>query len=311
MCIRDSFNTLQTRHGEHRIAMKGPFARDCKAKVLHYFEPKSRNLFLLDLDSVSKDGAHLRHGGWVRISLDINFNFEEGFRSQVSPDGEIFITAPSHERRKGFFSVNFLGNTLTEEFPMKVAREHHCIVWADDGLFVVGGTDPNTGKALADCERYDFDEEDWKPIASVNVAASKAAMCSVGRSFLFKFGGLDSWGLPARTIECYDIRRNEWSIVRATAEADVLELCHDSMAAQISPDEILVFGGRSAEGFLLETGYIFFLPRLEDFNYTFGASDLVLKVIQTFLRFAGAYVPNSHIVHENALLLARSGYYEV
>jgi hypothetical protein len=89
-------------------------------------------------------------------------------------------------------------------------------------------------------------------IASCNIPAARATLCSFGDRFLFKFGGVDGDSAALHSIERYDIGKNVWEIVPITfglhLPASVISgfsFAPRCFAVQINPTDILFSCSRS------------------------------------------------------------------
>lgn len=83
-----------------------------------------------------------------------------------------------------------------------------------------------------------------------NVALSKATVCSFRDRYIFKIGGLNQFDYINKVIEIYDTTTDKWSIVRANPKnaLEEVQILEDSLAVQISEDQIYIFAGKNSNG---------------------------------------------------------------
>ena len=76
----------------------------------------------------------------------------------------------------------------------------------------------------------------------MNYERSGAATTLFNKTQIYAFYGTNSSGFNARTIECFDIYNNSWSIIPILNEIEGLQVTCGS-ACQINKDNIIIFGG--------------------------------------------------------------------
>jgi hypothetical protein len=137
-------------------------------------------------------------------------------------------------------------------------------VCAIESFIYVAGTFYNN-QVYPFCERYDSQKNKWKPIASMNVARSGAALCSFKNQYLFSFGGRVDQKRIVDTIEIYDIKKNTWQEIQASNIDKTKWIpAYMSNAYQITDKEIMIFGGKSALTFQIFDGvFVLDLERMQ------------------------------------------------
>lgn len=76
---------------------------------------------------------------------------------------------------------------------MNIYRYRHGVVYLGEYIYVIGGKGEND-KAIASCERYNIEKENWELICSLLTGVSDMGLCSWNERFLFKFGGINEYG---------------------------------------------------------------------------------------------------------------------
>jgi hypothetical protein len=82
------------------------------------------------------------------------------------------------------------------------------------------------------------------------VALRKPTLCNFKDRYIFKIGGINEFDYISKTIEIYDTTTDLWSMVRAAPKSimEDVQIMEDSLATQISDDQIYIFGGQNANG---------------------------------------------------------------
>jgi len=92
------------------------------------------------------------------------------------------------------------------------------------------------------CEKYSVKNDTWERIAMMHQARSRTAACLFDRKFIYVFFGTNSYGNNVRTIERYDIEKNQWDIVEPVNQIPGIETTCGA-AVQINSHQIILFGG--------------------------------------------------------------------
>lgn len=80
------------------------------------------------------------------------------------------------------------------------------------------------------------------------MAVRKATVCALGSRYVLKLGGLNEFDYINKIIELYDSATDKWALVRASPRniLEEVQLLEDSLALQVSEDQVYVFGGRNS-----------------------------------------------------------------
>jgi hypothetical protein len=147
------------------------------------------------------------------------------------------------------YEMNFLQRKLSPIGNLLKPRYGHEMVYAGEGLYVIGGSNDSDGM-LRDCEHYDLKTEGWRAIAPLNKRAFGPAACNWEGKYIYKFGGLLDDKVLNNTIERYDIKKNLWQIVNFEINSNRFSLFNDDFilpwccgVTQINSQQILVVGG--------------------------------------------------------------------
>mmetsp|Transcript_16458 Transcript_16458/g.11624 ORF Transcript_16458/g.11624 Transcript_16458/m.11624 type:complete len:85 (-) Transcript_16458:664-918(-) len=81
----------------------------------------------------------------------------------------------------------------------------------------------------------------------MRVPRTGVALCSFKNQYLFAFGGRVDQKRIVDTIEVYDIKRDVWQEIAAPlADKTKWVASYMGLAYQITDNEIMIFGGKSA-----------------------------------------------------------------
>lgn len=111
-------------------------------------------------------------------------------------------------------------------------------------IYVAGGYLDN--EITKSCECYDVDTNYWCKIKPLSEACTDLSLCSFNEKFIFKFGGQLMTMTLSENIEKYDPSKDRWYTINYTVEQSFKEsftFLRNSLAMQISEDEILIMGG--------------------------------------------------------------------
>jgi N-acetylneuraminic acid mutarotase len=94
---------------------------------------------------------------------------------------------------------------------------------------------------------YDIKKNKWSQIDSLRVARSGCALSAFKNNYIFAFGGRVDQKAIVDTVECYDISKNVWQEVQGPGiDKSQWVPGYMSLAYQITDNEIVIFGGKSA-----------------------------------------------------------------
>lgn len=190
-------------------------------------------------------------------------------RSIATEDGGIYLIGGCNKRRNQYlkkcYRYDEIFSQLVEKASMIYPHADHSLCTIEGFIYVVG-TFVNS-QVYGFCEAYDIQKNQWKQIDSLRVARSGVALSSFKNNFIFAFGGRIDQKNIVDTIECYDISKNVWQeITGTTRPLDKSQWIpgYMSLAYQITDNEILIFGGKSALTFQIFNGcYVFDVEKME------------------------------------------------
>ena len=170
-------------------------------------------------------------------------------RSIATEDGGIYLIGGCNKRRNQYlkkcYRYNEIFGNLDEKSPMIFPHADHSLC-AIEGFIYVVGTFVNS-QVYGFCEVYDIQKDQWKQIDSLRVARSGVALSSFKNNYIFAFGGRVDQKTIVDTIECYDISKNVWQeITGPQIEKSNWIPGYMSLSYQITDNEIIIFGGKSA-----------------------------------------------------------------
>lgn len=167
-------------------------------------------------------------------------------RSIATEDGTIYLIGGCNKKRNEYlkkcYKYDNIFTTMEEKAPMIFPHADHSLV-AIEGFIYVVGTFVNS-QVYGICEVYDVQKNEWKQIDSLRVARSGVALSAFKNNYIFAFGGRVDKDNIVDTIECYSISKNVWQEVQADKTNWIQG--YMSLAYQITDNEIMIFGGKSA-----------------------------------------------------------------
>jgi N-acetylneuraminic acid mutarotase len=72
---------------------------------------------------------------------------------------------------------------------MIYARKEHATIFLNGFVFAIGGYDGNSKEMLSTCEKYDFAQDKWTLVDSLNQQKCAFAATGVENKLIFVFGG--------------------------------------------------------------------------------------------------------------------------
>lgn len=126
--------------------------------------------------------------------------------------------------------------------PMPTARAAAGAAVVGNALYVIGGrtgSQPRSGLALADVERYDIDADTWTTVASLPTPRSDMAVVTKGGK-IYVFGGWNHNTGVINNVDVYDPVKDTWTALTPMPQARYVH-----MAARIG-NQAYVFGGATA-----------------------------------------------------------------
>lgn len=204
---------------------------------MHYFQPKTKKIFLNYLNSSSE--AY----NFEEIDLNIPFTIPENGKSLITPFGDIYFSGGVSNEKKGktlntLYKYNKFQKTLSIKNPFSIARKAHGFIYLGGFLFICGGLN-ESDENLDICEKYDLKVEKWSNAAKMLKKSSYFSLASFSNQLIFKFGGVGT----SNFIEKYDVFKDVWTEINYFAEFKNFNIPSLCGSIQINERDILVFGG--------------------------------------------------------------------
>ena len=174
---------------------------------------------------------------------------------------------------------------------MREKRAAHAMVFINGHIVVAGGISEDCG-ILSTCELYSVEEDEWSPIAPLNVPAMNASLCAFGESYLFKFGGKRSEETLNNNIERYSFDSDCWEIM-SFKSSGISQLPSSSCSVQINNREMLLFGG-TFKSYSEKTGVIYRVVLGE------GDKEICLELMSNELPTAEGFWVQQPILHNGS-----------
>lgn len=146
---------------------------------------------------------------------------------------------------------------------MNYPHADHSVCSVQGFIYVVGTFVNN--QVYGWCEVYDTQKDKWKQIDDMRVPRTGVSLCTFKNNFIFAFGGRVDQKRIVDTIEVYDISRNVWQEIDGSqADKTTWVPAYMGLAYQITDNEILLFGGKSAITFQIFNGcFVFDVEKME------------------------------------------------
>ena len=263
---------MQTYHAidKFNITIDDYFIKNEKIQpYLHFFQNNSKELYLFNLQNLSKNQGN----PFERIPLDIDFKIPNFHKSLSLPNGDIYMIGGSLEdvqdesRNKSPTIYLYKNNTLEIVAKLNHPRSSHAIAFCNGFIYIVGGI-TNNQRILEKCERFNVENRAVEEICPLNHPVASSCVCCFFQDYLFTFGGIcynnEGESVLSQAIEKYDIIRDKWfvldvsiiplmneqynSIVKNSQKLvgnGYFGLLSTASCCQINQSEILVMGGYS------------------------------------------------------------------
>ena len=254
---RKELNDIQVTNGDY-------FDADVYKKFIHFFQHKSKNLHLLDLDLLENQNIC----EFERVELDIDFKIPRWHRSMATPFSEIYLTGGVDVdnvdiKLKNSFVYDFNNRTMIEIDSMNVGRSGHAMIYLNGYIYVLGGFSDE--KEFTDkCERYNIRTNIWELISSMKFKSNNPCACSFRRKYIYKFGGKVDDNQLCNVIERYSPLIDKWNLIEFdipkeySYAPDGFVILSSSACVQVNQNQIFIFGGtyadysqKSAQSFVL------------------------------------------------------------
>ena len=118
---------------------------------------------------------------------NIEFNYYSS--ACTLPTGDVLITGGGISDAVYLFSTEKM--LPLPKRPMSQTRKEHASVFVNNYVYVLGGYDGTSNSFLSSCERYDIENDEWKPIDSMAIAKCAFGACVVNNRYIMVVGGYD------------------------------------------------------------------------------------------------------------------------
>ena len=133
---------------------------------------------------------------------------------------------------------------------MNTGRYLHLLIYIRDCIYSIGG---NNGCVLNVCERYNIGKNEWSIVSPLKRGRQALGGCSFNSRYIYTICGFD--GLKSlSTIEILDTLYpdNHWVILNIHSHPKFTPRFWSGVT-QISPSELIIFGGGSQLSFCMNT----------------------------------------------------------
>jgi len=188
-------------------------------------------------------------------------------RSIATESGTIYLTGGYIKHvnvyLKHCYRYDEIFGTLNQVANMNYPHADHSICAIGGFIYVVGNYVNN--QVYGHCEQYDTQKDTWKKIADMRIPRSGVSLCAFKNNYMFAFGGRVDQKRIVDAIEVYDITRNVWQEIQTPFVNKVQWVpSYMGLAYQITDNEIILFGGKSAITFQIFNGcFVFDVEKME------------------------------------------------
>ena len=245
------------------ISTANYFADECKHKILHFFQDNTKLLRIIDVESLYNSVSKSCH--IFDIPLNISFEIPAWHKSLITPSGDIYLiggvnTNEGNKELKNVYKFDYDELTLIEYPSILKERYGHELCYYNDSIYILGGSNDFHGM-MVHCEKYDLLEKKSCEIAPLKIASFGGCSSVFQKEFIYLFGGLIEDKVLNESIQCYDIKKNCWEIIKYEYEKneniEIFSILWCSAATPINSHQILVFGGYFAENEGSRSSFIF------------------------------------------------------
>lgn len=270
-----------------------------EARILHFFEPRTKNMHFVDLDkhiqSITKNIESYKNNilhqssaplEFKVIELENDFTIPRHHKSLITPEGYILLTGGLEQLKNSaitFFPdtyiLDYTNHRLEQLAPMIYPRAGHGLVYTPNGIVAVGGI-TKSQVVTETCEIYNIEENKWYQIASLNEPTMNSTLCLFNEAYVIKISGKMAEHELCQYVELYSFEDNGWTILECDDPNMVLP--SSCGCIQINEREILIFGG-SYEQYSDRTDSILIMTIDDDLQtYTIRNSSITLPVKENF-----------------------------
>ncbi|EGR31478.1 kelch motif family protein, putative [Ichthyophthirius multifiliis] len=264
---------------KQNIVNRNYFDQLCHQKYIHYFQPQTNDLYLLDISNIIND-KQIINPTWQKIPLEIGFKILHDHSSIITPQGDIYICGGidtnSMQVSNECFKVNLKYRTLEKKTSMKIQRFLHSVVYLNNALYALGGFDQNH-QILDKCERWNFSENQWLRIAPMVGQGAQMGVCTFKSKYIIAFSV--AVHPKVNLLQQYDPLFDTWQEIMVSLESNLINseflirpLCG---IVQINDNgTLLIFGGDEQsreQNMQTPNNYVFTLKSdIESLNFSVG-----------------------------------------
>lgn len=300
-CLFIQENTLEDTNS-FKIQRVDYFEKNCKRNYLHYFEERTKNIHLLNIEDYWN---HIKN--FSIVEMDIGFEIPDYHRSISLPNGDIFLIGGEMTLLEDkptinmVWSYDFLQKTLIPKSSMINERNSFGIVFLDDFIYVFGGFDKNDNSSLK-CEKYSLFLDEWLLISDMKTGLINCCVSKFNNDSIYLFGGLKENNQINNEIMKYHIENDKWSEISFAYEDETqqqMKFSHRILfpylagCCQINEEEIFIFGGK-------------------DYNLNYASQNLICEIKETInvkiisrkkLKFPGSFISHPILSNNQVLCL--------
>mmetsp|Transcript_5548 Transcript_5548/g.9486 ORF Transcript_5548/g.9486 Transcript_5548/m.9486 type:complete len:507 (+) Transcript_5548:963-2483(+) len=233
------FNSLVETNLRMDYNVKNSFFPGVQPRV-HSFQWNQRQAYIFRPKS----------GAFQKKQVQMDFDVPLYSRSIATEDGRIYLIGGCIKRKNEYlkkcYRYDEIFSVLEEKAQMIYPHADHSLC-AIEGFIYVVGTFVNS-QVHGFCEVYDTKKNQWKQIDSLRVPRSGVALSAFKNNYIFAFGGRVDQKTIVDFVECYDISKNVWQEIDIRSSGGSAQYVpgYMSNAYQITDNEIIIFGGKSA-----------------------------------------------------------------
>lgn len=97
-------------------------------------------------------------------------------------------------------------------FPQIRSINRQAITYNEGYIYLIGGCDSRTAKAVKSCSRYNIVTEKWQQLTTLLFEIMDSSACAINEQQIAVAGGSNSHGRFMDIVQIYDIRENSWRL---------------------------------------------------------------------------------------------------
>lgn len=284
-----------------KIIQENFFSPYAKRQLLHYFQERTRNLCILDLEMFFLNKVVNQHIQFYKIALNIKFKIPENHCSIIDPFGDIYLIGGSdpstYNELDYIMKYDEYGHNLDSVAKLIQKRSGHAVCLVDEDIYIIGGY--NGDKTLKSCEKFNYSNNTVTEIADLNLESAFACVVNFSNKYLFKFGGRIATGKMNEAIERYDRTNNYWEVVcldvtKLKGNKSIKSTCLGA-GVQLNQSEIFFFGG--CYDFFGEKSSQSFTVEIEETDFSKELNTVALQKMNMFaLPIADRFDCNNQVI---------------